>query len=440
MKIAQRKIARVLFDEYHSESWSVSAERARAMQPADPANASYQLAADAIAARDFVVRRNLDAPLERALLAEADVLALLHPCDAKWERTTSQNSPAFSDAELAAILDFVRAGGGLVVITENEHDKYGDNLNELLAPMGLRIENGVAFDRSACVNENPEWVLGEPAAGSVLGHLAGRACFYRAGWISAESPAAIAWRTSAQAWPPGAGLIATAQLGDGRVVVVSDSNLFGDERFGSFDHRQLWLNLLYWCAAPAFAKTAISETRSQALRSPHWIELKTAINQLRALQQPDGSVAPEHHSAAANLVDLTLAQLGPLRPMFPHQDEYFEQLARDLRAWTAGAFAKPDFGSSLAAFHPERHRRDGIEHLVLFPMYTPNASSDTRFEALLVRTPWPAWLDTIERAQVQNPKFVPMHFVDFTDGYASECAVLFPETVSLASRASNHFG
>ena len=31
--------------------------------------------------------------------------------------------------------------------------------------------------------------------------------------------------------------------------------------------------------------------------------------------------------------------------------------------------------------------------LVLFPLYTPNASSDTRFEALLMRSPWPDWLE-----------------------------------------------
>src|SRR5262245_3897306 len=125
MKIAQRQIARVLFDESHSESWSISAERAREMQPNDPANASYQAAADALATRDFSVRRNLHAALESTLLADFDVLALLHPCDSKWERTTSQTSPKLNESEITAIQGFVRAGGGLLVIAENEHDKYG---------------------------------------------------------------------------------------------------------------------------------------------------------------------------------------------------------------------------------------------------------------------------------------------------------------------------
>lgn len=440
MKITQRSIARILFDETHSESWSVSAERARAMQPADPANASYQAAADALAARDFVLERNVDAPLESKRLAGVDVLALLHPCDAKWERTTSQNSPALSISEIAAVQEFVRAGGGLVVITENEHDKYGDNLNELLARMGLRIENGVAFDRSACVGENPEWVLGQPTADSPLGHRAQRAGFYRAGWVTAAEPARVAWRTSPHAHPAGAGLVATATFGAGRVVVVTDSNIFGDERFAAFDHRQLWLNLVYWCAAPAFAKTAIGGAGSSAASSPHWAELKAAINQLRTLQSADGSIAPEQHYAAVVLVKTSLAALADLRPLFAHQEAYLDCVIRDFRAWADEGFAKPDFGAALDAFHPERERRDGAEHLVIFPLYTPNASSDTRFEALLLRTPWPDWLATIERTQFRNAKFVPGHLVDSTDGYASECAVLFPETVSLAGQPTNHFG
>ena len=41
-----RKLARVLFDEAHGESWTVSAERAREMQPENAANSSYQRAAD----------------------------------------------------------------------------------------------------------------------------------------------------------------------------------------------------------------------------------------------------------------------------------------------------------------------------------------------------------------------------------------------------------
>jgi hypothetical protein len=73
-------------------------------------------------------------------------------------------------------------------------------------------------------------------------------------------------------------------------------------------------------------------------------------------------------------------------------------------------------------------------------MYKQNGSRDTAFEALLVRVPWPEWLAHLERERYDNAKFVPVTFVDHTSGYDSECAVLFPETVSVAERAANHFG
>ena len=85
-------------------------------------------------------------------------------------------------------------------------------------------------------------------------------------------------------------------------------------------------------------------------------------------------------------------------------------------------------------------RTDGIEHLVLFPMYKQNGSRDTCFEALIVRVPWPDWIAELERGGFDNPKYVPVELVDATRGYDSECAVLFPETVSVAGRPVSNFG
>jgi hypothetical protein len=95
---------------------------------------------------------------------------------------------------------------------------------------------------------------------------------------------------------------------------------------------------------------------------------------------------------------------------------------------------------STEAFRPEQHRRDGIEHLAVFPMYKQNASRDTCFEALIVRVPWPEFVAELERDRYDNAKYVPVTFVDYTAGYDSECAVLFPETFSTADRPPSHFG
>ena len=146
------------------------------------------------------------------------------------------------------------------------------------------------------------------------------------------------------------------------------------------------------------------------------------------------------HDGAAKLVVAAVDEITTLASAFPHQAEYLARVPEDFNAWAEGGFGRPDFAPSLAAFHPERHRADRIEHLVVFPMYTPNASAAVRFEAMLVRTPWPEWLAELERERYRNPKFVPLRLLDHTGGYDSECAVLFPETVSVTGRASNNFG
>ena len=150
-------------------------------------------------------------------------------------------------------------------------------------------------------------------------------------------------------------------------------------------------------------------------------------------------MTPPDQQEAARLVGEVVNTLADLGPQFSHQTEYLAQLPRDFQTWKDAGFGRPDFGESLAAFRPQDERRDGCEHLVLFPLYTPNASSDIRFEALIMRMPWPDWLAALERTAYHNDRFVPGHFLDYTDGYASECAVLFPETVSLTVRPSNHF-
>ena len=181
---------------------------------------------------------------------------------------------------------------------------------------------------------------------------------------------------------------------------------------------------------------------SAAQQDPAWRRLKDETNALRGVQGPRGEVDPAKHDLAGVRahVDAMIGSIAALAPRFPHEAAYLDQARADLREWVDGGCARPDFTASLALFRPEQHRRDGTEHLVVFPMYTPNGSPDTRFEALIVRTPWPDFIDRLERESYDNDKFVPVQLVDYTDGYDSECAVLFPETVSVAGRPTNNFG
>jgi hypothetical protein len=441
--LRRRKAARVLFDESHAEAWSIRPEAAAAVHPAHPAASSYAAAAAALDERDFEVAAHIAGPLDDQVLAAADVLVIAHPSESKWERTVGEGSSRLSAEEVAAVERFVAGGGGLIVLGECEEDKYGANLNDLLAPYGLRLESGTALDFERA-GDPPDWVAGRPAPGAFAPEvlaMASDAEFYRAGAVAADDPAAIVLRTGPEVEPPAAGLLAAASYGDGRVVVAADSDLFGDLDLGRRDHRQLWLNIVYWAGMAAFRADPLPIV-SQAAGDPAWLRLKEATNALRAFQEPKGEIDVARHGtdAARANVEAMIESIAALAPRFPHQRAYLEQVPADLRAWIDGGFGKPDFTASLALFRPEQQRRDGIEHLVVFPMYTPNGSSETRFEALITRTPWPEFVARLESERYDNDKFVPVQLVDGTDGYDSECAVLFPETVSLAARPTNNFG
>ncbi len=446
MKLMQRKVARVAFDEAHNEAWSIDPATAATMQPAHPADSSYAAAARALSERDFEVVRNT-APLTAETLAGIDVLVIAHPSDPKWERTTGIGSPRFDEHEISAIRAFVERGGGLIVLGETEQDKYGNNVNELLAAFGITIENATLTDYAHCDRGVPSWVfadLEQADSRTAYGLVEGvkRACFLRAGAISSRNGARIAARASAEASVARAGLLAAEVFGAGRVVVVADSDLFGDDDLGNFDHHTLWLNLAYFAAAGAFARAASgAHNNTSIIGQPAWLALKHEVNALRQLQARDGALAdPGMRDAAAAHCTAIAHAVRELAPQLPHDSAYLNAVLGDLHGWVEGGFGKPDFSRALEAFRPETLRRDGLQHLVLFPMYTPNGSPDTRFEALIVSVPWPEWLAEIERTRFDNAKFVPVHLVDHTDGYASECAVLFPETVSVAGRAPNYFG
>jgi hypothetical protein len=83
------------------------------MDPEEWSGSSYNRAASLLEKGEFTLERNVGGPLTADLLRNTDVLVLLHPCDSKWERTTSPTgSPTLDDAEIGSIIDFVKGGEG----------------------------------------------------------------------------------------------------------------------------------------------------------------------------------------------------------------------------------------------------------------------------------------------------------------------------------------
>ena len=166
--------------------------------------------------------------------------------------------------------------------------------------------------------------------------------------------------------------------------------------------------------------------------SPAWLRLRSAATALQALQVKDGSI-PElaAHSSAREHVEVITASIAELAPLFPHDAAYLAALPRDFARWADGGFGEPDFLDSLVEFQPQQHRVDGIRHLVVFPMHTQNGSANRHVEALIVEAIWPEFIAELEAGHYGNKLFVSLRLIDFTPGYDSNSAVLFPETVAV---------
>ncbi|MFJ8648479.1 DUF6421 family protein [Streptomyces sp. NPDC093546] len=191
-------------------------------------------------------------------------------------------------------------------------------------------------------------------------------------------------------------------------------------------------------AGGAVAADAGADIRPDArvIDHPAWPALKNAVEEIRAWQSADGSIDLDAEGAPARAavdaaLDRVTAAVEQLSPLLPHDAAYHRAAVADLRKWAASGYAVPDFLDSLLAFQPAAQRVDGRQHLVLFPMYTQNGNPDRNLEAVVLRMVWPEWLAELEATRYDNPLFCGITFEDFTAGYDTHSAVLFPETIAV---------
>ncbi|WGM22937.1 DUF6421 family protein (plasmid) [Paenarthrobacter sp. OM7] len=177
---------------------------------------------------------------------------------------------------------------------------------------------------------------------------------------------------------------------------------------------------------------AVTLSATELRELPAWLALKQAATDFQLIQARDGSVPEPQDKVTAKKLSATIRKsLAELAPQFSHDAEYLERLQDDFAGWEKAGFEVPDFLDALQAFQPQQHRADGLRHLVVFPMYTQNGSSNRFVEAVLIEVVWPEFIDELETGEYSNALFLPIRFIDFTPGYDTNSAVLFPESVAV---------
>ena len=152
------KLAQILIDQAHRQAWAVDIDKARELNPANPADASYAKMVETAEANGFGVSSFFSGPITKEALALADVFVLPHASTDDWEKTLGHGSPVLTASEIQALKDFVFKGGGLVVLAETEQPKYGNNFAELTEGFGIKILNETVQDSVENFKEVPTWV------------------------------------------------------------------------------------------------------------------------------------------------------------------------------------------------------------------------------------------------------------------------------------------
>ncbi len=440
----QRK-SRILVDQAHSQAWTIDPALALQMNPANPADASYaklrELAEDA----GYEVLAHKEGSITSAVLSDIDVLVLPHAATSEWEHTVGYGSPVLAKEEILAIQEFVSNGGGLLVLGENEQAKYGNNFNELIGRYGIKLSNETVQDPAKNFKDVASWPKPEfpTLLLSDFRFMVHEVVLYRTGTLELASgfSGEVFLRTSESALPAQAPVAAAIRDGNGQVVVIADSDIFGDDSVNDLDNAKLLLNVLGFLAlGPQQASRDIAAAREKLESNQAWKSMQLAVEELRPLQNKDGAIEEAaNHPKASALLDQLIAGVRDLAPNFPHQSEYLAQAIKDLESWRARGFAKPDFYESLQLFRPDLVRKNDVQHLAVFSMYTQNGNPNRNLEVLVTNTFWPQWLADKEK-KYSNPAFIPIEFIGFSSGYDTNSAVFFPETVAVREVATYHWG
>jgi hypothetical protein len=440
-----QRLSRILIDQSHSQAWTIDLSLAQQMNPANPADASYakfqELAQDAW----HEVLPHKIGKITHLVLEDVDVLVLPHCANSDWEKTVGYGSPVYENDEIQTIQEFVAAGGGLLVLGENEQAKYGNNFNELIGKYGIKLTNETAQDSTRNFQNVASWPMPEfpTLLLSDFRFMVHDVVLYRSGTLELANDFAgeVFLRTSESALPAQSPVAAAVQNGEGKVVVIADSDIFGDDSIDDLDNAKLLLNILGFLALGSKSgKRDVAAARAELANNPAWISMQEVIENLRPMQNKEGAIEDESlHSSASKLIEKLIIGIRELSPNFSHQNEYLAQAMRDLEKWRENGFKTPDFYESLELFRPDLSRKNDVQNLAIFSMYTQNGNPNRNLEVLVTNTFWPDWLADKEK-KYSNPAFIPIEFVGFTSGYDTNSAVFFPETVAVREVATYYWG
>jgi hypothetical protein len=249
---------KVVYDESHNQTWTIDPSLAVSLSLRTneaPRYYSYAHVAELIRSRfQGECNRLSQGPFTAEALAGVDVLILNHFCRSTHEHIGVGGEGALSPEEIAAVTRAVEGGMGLLVLGDFEIDTWGSNVNEVLAPFGLQLNNDTATVEVATARWHERLAVFEVT--TVQEHPVtqgvGKVSYCSGCTISLLDERAKPVIATAD----GSVLVAAAEFGKGRVIAVGDSDLFAEPFITYNDNTLLLVRTLEWLGRTRVEKAA----------------------------------------------------------------------------------------------------------------------------------------------------------------------------------------
>ncbi len=232
----------VVFDESHGETRTIRTDIALTIAPDRPEKSYYGHLAELL--HDHMGLAS--APMtewSEAALRDASVLVIAHPCASDVERNVG-GSPIFQPEEIEDILNFVKDGGGLLLISEFLNAGWKSNINEVGRLFGIEFNNDSAAiprrDRESIVARHFPILVSSnhPCTEDIYEITYHHGCTLSIDMAKCAHPLV--------SLPSGESVCAASEVGRGRVVAIGDSDLFALPFIGHSDNASFLAKVIGW--------------------------------------------------------------------------------------------------------------------------------------------------------------------------------------------------
>lgn len=236
----------IIFEESHGETWTIRKDLALRIAGTRPENYYYGHLSE-LFSEELGLGSSAMVSWNAETIRNSELVIIVHPARSSVEPNVG-GEPIFSDAEIACLVEYVRNGGGLLIVGEYNIDMWESNVNDVVRPLGLQFNNdSIARPRpdleSVQTRHFPIIVSSQHAICNDVFEIT----YHRGCSLSlAESDDSDAAPCTVISTPEGACVCAASTVGKGRVVAIGDSDLFSLAYIGQSDNVRLLLNIASW--------------------------------------------------------------------------------------------------------------------------------------------------------------------------------------------------